>query len=89
MSSTPQHDNGIIRRDFINAYAEKWNATEEYTEGLMEHVEILAREHTLQTLYKKLCDAHMGMVLTHGAQVGQGLAAAIKEVHALLSEKPS
>ena len=41
-------------------------------------------QDALVRLYKRLCDMHMDTVLTHGAQVGQGLALAIKEVHQLL-----
>lgn len=41
----------------------------------------------LRALYANLCAMHMDVVLTHGAQVGQGLALAIKEIHALLPEE--
>lgn len=87
MTDTPQRDDDIVRRDFITAYTEKWNTTPERAENLMEHVEIGAQEDALQGLYKKLCGMHMDTVLMHGAQVGQGLALAIKEVHALLPEE--
>lgn len=46
-----------------------------------------AEAPALRALYMKLCDMHMDAVLTHGAQVGQGLAMAIKEVHDLLPEE--
>ena len=79
----------LARREFITAYKEKSNTYEEYADSLLEHVEIGAVETRLHDLYKRLCDMHMEMVLTHGAQVGQGLAVAIKEIRTLLPEEPA
>jgi hypothetical protein len=45
-----------------------------------------AENARLQALYKRLCDMHMDTLLLHGSQVAQGLALAIKEVHALLPD---
>jgi hypothetical protein len=42
----------------------------------------------ISSLYKRLCDMHMGVMLTHGGQVAAGLALAIKEVHDLLPKDP-
>jgi hypothetical protein len=87
IAQQPESKPDLVREDFLTAYMEKWSVTREYANGLLRHVEIGAVQAELQGLYKKLCDAHMGTVLQHGAQVGQGLALAIKEVHSRLDEE--
>lgn len=46
-----------------------------------------SEESQLQALYEKLCGMSMDVMLVHGAEVTQGLALAIKEIHVLLPEE--
>lgn len=77
----------FVRRDFIGAYAERWGTTTERAEGLMEHVEIGAKEDALADFYQQLCHLHTDVLLKHGGQVAQGLAIAVVEIQKLIPEE--
>lgn len=88
MTDTQQSSQGdIVRRDFVAAHQEKWNTTQEYADGLMEHIETGAAEDALADFYQQLCHLHTDVLLKHGGQVAQGLAIAVKAVQELIPEE--
>lgn len=87
MTDAQQSSRGdIVRRDFIAAYAEKWNTTEERADGLMEHIETGAAEDALADFYQQLCHLHMDTLLTHGGEVAKGVSAAVVAIVKLIPE---
>lgn len=86
MTDNQQQGGDLVRRDFIDAYCEKWGVTQERAESLMQHVEIGAGEDALADFYQKLCHMHTGVLLQHGGQVSQGLALAVVAAVELIPE---
>lgn len=85
INEQPKYDD-VVRRDFINAYAKEWHTTQAYAADMLEHVEIGAKEDALADFYQQLCHMHTDVLLTHGGQVAQGLALAIREAVKLIPE---
>ena len=48
MSDTDGINPDIVRRDFIDAYAQKWGCDKKYAESLLRHVEIAAVEAEIE-----------------------------------------
>ena len=65
------HDS--VRRDFIAAYIEKWNCTQEYAEGMLRHVEIGASREIIDDFLDSATDK--GVFLTEGATDGSAWTA--------------